>query len=333
MKAIIYTFLIFILFGCSEDKESEFFFNLKGPYLGQKTPGNKPELFAPGIINRGLITRDIAMTPDGKEIYFTFMLPGFTQSAIMVTKQMNNKWAKPEVAWFSANTRYRYLEPCISPDGKTMFFVSDQAADTTLAGEHYDIWAMKRVDTDWAKPARLDQPVNTKDNEFFPSVTSRGTLYFTRQSEGIDQIYRSQNINGKYAEPELLPDVINCGLTRFNGFISPDESFLIYAVYDLPDSRGGADYYISFRNNSDKWSEPVNLGDQINTSDPQEYSASLSPDGKFLFFMSAANAGTVFRKGESMSWKKLHKAYNSPGNGNPCIFWVDASFLSNLKKH
>ncbi len=43
---------------------------LKGPYLGQKPPGETPELFAPGIITTGMFTRDVAMTPDGKYLFF-----------------------------------------------------------------------------------------------------------------------------------------------------------------------------------------------------------------------------------------------------------------------
>ena len=39
-------------------------------YLGQTPPGAVPQLFAPGIVGTGMHTRDFAMTPDGREIYF-----------------------------------------------------------------------------------------------------------------------------------------------------------------------------------------------------------------------------------------------------------------------
>ena len=49
---------------------------LKGKYLGQKPPGLKPEVFAPGIISgkysfHGFLT----FSPDGKEIYWPVILP------------------------------------------------------------------------------------------------------------------------------------------------------------------------------------------------------------------------------------------------------------------
>lgn len=43
---------------------------LTGEYVGQTPPGNTPELFAPGLITTGTYTRDVAMTPDGSELYF-----------------------------------------------------------------------------------------------------------------------------------------------------------------------------------------------------------------------------------------------------------------------
>ena len=41
---------------------------LKGPYLGQKPPGNTPELFAPGIVSTRHYENSITLSPDGNEI-------------------------------------------------------------------------------------------------------------------------------------------------------------------------------------------------------------------------------------------------------------------------
>ena len=50
---------------------------LTGEYLGQKPPGATAELFAPGIVGTGMYTRDVAITPDGTEIYYGLMLGRF----------------------------------------------------------------------------------------------------------------------------------------------------------------------------------------------------------------------------------------------------------------
>jgi len=63
---------------------------LRGPYLGQEPPGLEPRLFAPGIVSTGLATRDLAMTPDGDELYFSVTLGDRTM--IMVAHQVNGVW-------------------------------------------------------------------------------------------------------------------------------------------------------------------------------------------------------------------------------------------------
>lgn len=44
---------------------------LNSPYLGQKLPGIIPELVASGIVCTGITERDIVVSPEGKEIYFS----------------------------------------------------------------------------------------------------------------------------------------------------------------------------------------------------------------------------------------------------------------------
>ncbi len=96
-------------------------------------------------------------------------------------------------------------------------------------------------------------------------------------------IYRARRVDGVYTEPELLPAQVNLGANRFNVFVAPDESFVIVPAIGGPESLGGADYYVVYRNDDDTWQEPVNLGPTINNTAGKEWSASLSPDGKFFF--------------------------------------------------
>ena len=53
---------------------------LAGPFLGQKPPGNIPEIFAPGIISTEAHEFSCCFSPDGKEFYFTRMHPELRQN-------------------------------------------------------------------------------------------------------------------------------------------------------------------------------------------------------------------------------------------------------------
>ena len=138
-------------------------------------------------------------------------------------------------------------------------------------------------------------------------------------------------MEGLYQEPELLPAQVNAGVNRFNAFVDPDETYLILGVAGMADSFGGTDYYIVFRNEQDEWSEPVNLGPRINTPGNLEYSAYVSPDGEFLFFMSQRPDWETLAPGGTFDAEALMRAAAEPENGNMDIYWIRADFLAGLR--
>ena len=305
---------------------------LTGPYLGQIPPGDAPELFAPGIVSTGMYTRDIAITPDGNEIYFCVAIGGYTYSTILYTKQVNGRWTNPEVAPHMENPDYMNFEPCISPDGKRFYFLSNRPDTSDANSGDQDIWVMDRTDEGWSEPYNLGSPVNTELAEFFPSVTTDGTMYFTRADAGspVHNIYRSRWADGSFAEPEKLPGQVNCGVNRYNAFIAQDESYIIVPAASMPDSYGGTDYYIVFRDKSDNWSDPVNMGDRINSSANGEYSAYVTNDGRYIFFMSTRLMPDDKKPGK-LTYKTLETLYTQPQNGNSDIYWMKADFIKQLK--
>lgn len=310
---------------------------LAGPYLGQAPPGGQPELFAPGVVSTGMYTRDIAVTPDGNEVYFGVLAGPF--ATIMETRLRGGRWTKPEVAPFARDPRFINLEPAISPDGQRFFFLSDRVpgADTLApediqAGKNQDIWVMDRSGERWGDPYNLGPPVNSGRSEFFPSVTDDGTLYFTRASVSGDEsfIYRSKLRNGRYQEPERLGPEVNSASSQYNAFVAPDESYLILCTDVRPDTRGGTDYYVVFRSETDEWKGPINLGDLVNSRGTAEFSPYVSRDGRFFFFM-ATRARDHLTIPDTLTREFLERYRTEPGNGNPSIYWMDASFLERLR--
>ena len=303
---------------------------LEGPYLGQTPPGKTPELFAPGIIATGMFTRDVAMTPDGKELYFCISVGNYAYSTILVSKQVNGRWTEPEVTRHMESPEYMNFEPCISRDGKKFFFLSNRPGGVGNEKKgNQDIWVMDRQGDEWGEPYNLGAPVNSENDEFFPSLTRDGTLYFSRTTGRENLIYRSRLKDGKYMEPEKLPKQVNCGVAQYNAFIAPDESYIIVPVLGREDSLGGTDYYLVTRNDDDTWNEPVNMGDKINTPGTREYSASLSPDGKYLFFMSSRTQPRE-KLPAKLTYRFLKEMHNKPQNGNSNIYWVDAGIIQDI---
>lgn len=330
MKKIIYSILIITVFlnSCTTEPINK---DLSGEYLGQVLPGDSAVLFAPGIVSTGAGERDIAISPDGKEIYFCREIGNFSFTTILYTRQVNGVWTKPEVLEICNNPEYLYFEPHLSPDGNKLFFVSNMPKDTAKTGNE-DIWVADRTENGWAKPYNLGAPINTDSREYFPTLTVDGTMYYNHvdPETGGEFIYRSKLIDGVYQEPEKI-DELNIGRARFNATIARDESYIILPVFGLNDTYGATDYYILFRSENDTWSEPINLGPMVNSADPREWSAAISPDGKYFFFMSARKKEDRSLYG-TLTKDNLYEIYNSPQNGNSDIYWIKADFINVLKQ-
>ena len=94
------------------------------------------------------------------------------------------------------------------------------------------------------------------------------------------------------------------------------------------DSLGGYDYYISFRNDDDRWSDLIHLGAPVSHENRYEWSAYVTGDERFLFLMSARSVADVPK---TLKWSAMRRLHASPGAGNPALYWMDASFLTDLR--
>ncbi len=96
------------------------------PGIDESTPAL--QMLAPGILNTAVNPRDVAMTPDGRELYFCMAAPGYAQAAILATHYRDGAWSEPQVAPFSGLTASIDLEPFISPEGRRFYFMSTRPA-------------------------------------------------------------------------------------------------------------------------------------------------------------------------------------------------------------
>ena len=319
--------VVFLLVACNNDT----FPILKGPYMGQELPGTAAELFAPDIISNELCNRDVAMSPDGKEIYFGVHTPDFAYATIICSKEVKGVWTEPEVVPFGKDPRYTILEPAMSPDGKRLYFLANFPKDDTEEPADEDIWYVERINDGWSDPMNAGPMVNSDGAEFYPSVTEDGSLYFTRADVGtrIHYIYKCQMVDGEFQSAVRLPEQINCGTNRYNAYIAPDESFCVVPALGMPDGYGGTDYYITFHNEDGSWSDPVNMGPEFNHARGGEWSFYMSPDKDVIFFMATEN---MLEAPDELNYDFFFKARKGPGHGSPDIYWIDAGILDSFRK-
>lgn len=293
---------------------------LTGEYLGQHLPGDTVSMFAPGILSGQWAERDMAISPKGDELYYTLVSPRSRYQVIVRRKKTGDIWSAPQVVPFSG--RYPDLEPAFSPDGTRLFFASKRPREGTGPAKDWDIWYVERSGTGWSPPIHAGPRVNTEADEFFPSVTESGTLYFTATFEGgkgREDLYSSTWNGQAYSEAKNLGDSINTPGYEFNAFVAPDESYLIYSSFGRKDGQGGGDLYISYRTASGGWTSARNMGLTVN-SPMLDYCPFVSPDGEYFFFTS--EKGPEMTSELPRSYEDIIDLFQGTGNGNSNIYWV-----------
>jgi len=306
-KSLILVITIFFLGVAFAQQTISDFPVLSGSYLGQKPPGLTPEIFAPGIIST-----DLNEGSSGFNLKSThFVFQRFIDQKVYTyeTEHQNGQWTKPRLVPFAHMMRNGDF--VFAPDGKTLFFQSNTPIEGLESeGTVSNIWVIKKTDAgSWTEPEHLDFTINTKWLDSFASVTADGTLYFFSQKpggRGKSDLYRSTIQNGSYAEAQNLGELFNTEEHEWDPFIAPDESYLIFCS-TKPEGFGSDDFYISFRNKNLSWSDPVNMGEKINTQS-SENRPYVTPDGKYFFFTSTRS-------------------------GNRDIYWVEAGILEAFKSN
>ena len=139
-------------------------------------------------------------------------------------------------------------------------------------------------------PVNLGENINTKDLEYFPSLTIDGKkMIFNRRINNDEDFYESDLVDGKWSKAEPLGGKVNTNLNEGAQNISQDGQLLIFTGCNYPEGEGSCDLYFSVMTNNG-WSEPQNLGPVVNT-DLWESSPSLSPDKRDLYFSSRRPGG------------------------------------------
>jgi Tol biopolymer transport system component len=256
-------------------------------YLGQTPPGSTPEIFAPDVVSvDGRYEYGVAISPDGDELFFTADDPG---AGLMVMRRVNGEWTQPEAANLRGNHSWEF-EAFYTQDGQKLFFAS-------MNGMTSKLWYVEKGADGWGEAQYLDSPAN-EASAFWATFTTDGTMYYTNVSK--IRIFRAAQVDGAY------PEVEDIGLPMGgHPSIAPDESYLLFNSTGLG-GFGEDDIFVTFRQNDGTWSEPLNLGEEINTG-YAETCASLSPDGKYIFF----------------------SRYNESG-GKSNIYWVSSEIIERL---
>ncbi|MEL7001788.1 MAG: ankyrin repeat domain-containing protein [Bacteroidota bacterium] len=162
------------------------------------------------------------------------------------------------------------------------------------------------------------------DDELYYTVESRryhgGTIFVSRQVDGICTTPQPTNIDGDYRE--------------IDPFISPDNSTMFYCsnrpLNEGDSTRKNSDIWMVKRDQN-TWGKPIHLGEDINDPDYDDWFPTLSNNGT-LFFSTGPNRSsnivyTKLKNGQYQAPKKLGPKVNSPQRDYDPLIAPDERFV------
>lgn len=200
----------------------------------------------------------------------------------------------------NVNSDYKEHSPIISPDGKKLYF-SRQFHPENMGGvnDAEDIWVSELDEStgEWLPAKNLGPPLNNNGPNFISSISvvngkevlilgnrygKKGRMY-----TGVSQSIRQGD---SFSEPEAIEieNEYNYAPTA-DFFLVPGGKAMILSA-ERDDTYGQRDLYVTFKRKDGIWSEPRNLGPNINTTGEEE-SPFMAEDGKTLYFSSNGYKG------------------------------------------
>jgi OOP family OmpA-OmpF porin len=200
----------------------------------------------------------------------------------------------------NVNSNYAEMNPLLSPDGKTMYF-SRQNHPENVGGvnDKEDIWYSELgSDGKWTLAKNMGPQFNNAGPNFVNAIASTpdgqavlvlGNKYLPN-GKVLAGVSISNSVNGKWTKPVAINIENDYNFNeKANYFLANTRKTLLMSI-EREDSRGGRDLYVSMQKNDSSWTEPLNLGNVINTAN-EESAPFLASDDKTLYFSSNGFSG------------------------------------------
>ncbi|MDH7515027.1 MAG: OmpA family protein [Bacteroidota bacterium] len=244
-----------------------------------------------------------SLTAEGTRLYFSSDRPGGRGKLDIYASQYENGTWQPAVnLGEKINTPDHETINSISFDGTSIFLYGGFAGHMGNGDNFY----FEKSDKGWSHIMHLSPPVNSTswDSDAFLTADGKALLFTSDRPGGIGKpvpkgtpfhggeggnsdIWVAVRRGNRWMGPINLGPKINTPYCERSAFLHPDGKTLYFSSDGHP-GLGKLDVFKSVRLKDDswtEWSEPVNLGKEINTSE-DDWGYKISTDGRFALFSS-----------------------------------------------
>ena len=155
--------------------------------------------------------------------------------------------------------------------------------NSVLYADGSKFWSRSRNETGWGEPQEVGVNFVNEGKHFEACLSADGkailftsknsnNLFYNKDEEERDVYVSTQDQNSSWGTPINLGPTVNTRLDEASPFLAADGRTLYYSSEGKP-GYGGADIFMTKRigDGWTKWSEPVNLGPEINSSSFDAY--------------------------------------------------------------
>lgn len=195
------------------------------------------------------------------------------------------------------NSIYSEIAPIISPDGNTLYVPRKNHPDNNQYGM-YDVWyTEKQANGTWGEPKRMPAPINNEGDNLIVSVSPDNNSLIVEGLYAADGSYISDNgisISYRTASGWSIPKKIEIknfyNHNQYESYCPSGDRNIIIMSVQRDDSYGQKDLYVSFKNADGTYTEPKNMGTDLNTYE-NEGTPFLASDNRTLYFYTYGKPG------------------------------------------
>jgi outer membrane protein OmpA-like peptidoglycan-associated protein len=187
------------------------------------------------------------------------------------------------------NSIYDDLGPKVTVDGRTIFFSRNESPDN-IGGivDGADVWFTSSNDGEqWNASQNMNKPINSTTTDNLASVSADQNTMMFNLSDGFSLRRRK---SGGWSDPRPLNVHFSNESKHMDSNLSADGKAICFAVklkqnLFYKSKAEEKDIYVTLQDKNGQWSEPINLGKNVNTP-VDEASPFLAADGRTLYFAS-----------------------------------------------
>ena len=239
----------------------------------------------PGEVNSGYDDYGIVLTSEDTVIYFSGRRNNTTGGGLNPDDQQYFEdtyravYDEEMESWETVSNELGKLNSVgfdalnyISPDGTwgvmTLNTTMSDEKKTTRVSDICEI--KKNTKGTWNSPKPIkNKTINTSYFDGAATLTADGnTMYFVSDRKGEKKstdIYYVERDGKKWGTAKPLPDNINTVGRETTPYVTPNGQYLFFSSDGHEEGMGGTDIYVCRYLGNGTWSDPVNLGNGINT--------------------------------------------------------------------